>query len=67
MSKDVKMTIVSDFDTYEEFYRDPSRWFINLATGDKCFFHCRDRVTAQEACDKEWGKGQHKIKTGVAI
>jgi hypothetical protein len=65
MSKAIKMTIVNISETYEEFYRDPSKWYINLATGDKCFFHCRDKNVAQVACDEYWGKGMHKIKTTV--
>ena len=41
----------------------PSHFFIINALGEYVFFRTRLRAKAQEACDKEYGKGKYTIRT----
>lgn len=69
MSKEIKTTIVSE-DQIEVFDEEsgqfvlnqPSKFFITLATGDLKFYHCRNRLDAQNAVDAEFGKGFYTVK-----
>lgn len=68
MSK-VKTTIVpeSEVEIYDEttgqfVLNQPSKYFITTATGDLKFYHCRDRATAQQEVDQEFGKGFYTVK-----
>jgi hypothetical protein len=67
MSNDVKMTIVSSCQFLEEDFKDPSTFFTVMATGDRCYYHTRDRVKAQNCCDENWGAGKYKVRTDKTI
>lgn len=41
----------------------PSHFFILNALGHYIFFKTRSREAAQNACDKEYGKGHYRIRT----
>lgn len=68
MSK-MKTTIVpeSEVEIYDEdtgqfVLNQPSKFYITTATGDLKFYHCRDRATAQQEVDQEFGKGFYTVK-----
>ena len=68
-SKPIKTTIILEKDievwndVSESFVlNQPSKYFVQLATGDLLFIHTRDRLMAQEYIDSEYGKGFYLIK-----
>ncbi len=68
-SKPIKITIVPEKDSEvwdeasESFVlNQPSKYFVQLATGDLLFIHTRDRLAAQEYIDSEYGKGFYSVK-----
>lgn len=61
--KEIKVTIVTFEDSLDLDYVEPSRWYIRMATGDLCYWHCRSRAEAQQACDEEFGKSKYAIRT----
>lgn len=69
MTKEVKTTLVkeSDIEIYDDesgqfVYNQPSKFMIQLATGDLLFIHTRDRLTAQRFADDTYGKGFYLVK-----
>lgn len=63
MPKEMKITIVSPEVFNEEDFREPSKWYVVGATGDRYYFHCAERSKAQEECDLQFGKGKYSIRT----
>lgn len=68
MSK-MKTTLVkeSEIEVYSEEYEgfilnQPSKFSIQLATGDLLFIHCRNRADAQKYVDEIYGKGFYTVK-----
>ena len=59
----MKTTLVS----YEEFtaldFKDPSAFYIKLATGEYLFIHTRDRAAAQQYVNDEYG-GRYTLRSG---
>lgn len=69
MSKEIKTTLVkeSEIEVYDDesgqfVYNQPSKFMIQLATGDLLFIHTRDRLTAQKFADDTYGKGFYSVK-----
>ena len=69
MSKEIKTTLVKESETeiYDDesgqfVYNQPSKFMIQLATGDLLFIHTRDRLTAQQFADETYGKGFYLVK-----
>lgn len=67
--KKIKTTIVkeSEIEIYDEesdsfIQNQPSKFMIQLATGDLLFIHTRDRLAAQKFIDSEYGKGFYVVK-----
>lgn len=67
--KKIKTTLVKESeielwdDESESFIlNQPSKYMIQLATGDLLFIHTRDRLTAQGFVDTEYGKGFYTVK-----
>lgn len=62
--KEVQSTMI----TYEEFtdpdFREPSKFFVRVATGDRCYYHTRERKVAQAQSDDEWGVGKYTVASG---
>lgn len=59
----MKTTLVS----YEEFtaldFKDPSTFYIKLATGEYLFIHTRDRAAAHQYVNDEYG-GRYTLRSG---
>jgi hypothetical protein len=57
----IKTTIIN----YEEFtsidFKPPSVYFIKNALNEYIFYHTKDRATAQEESNKEYGSGHYKV------
>ena len=69
MSEEIKTTLVkeSEIEIYDDesgqfVYNQPSKFMIQLATGDLLFIHTRDRLTAQRFADDTYGKGFYLVK-----
>ena len=69
MTKEIKTTLVkeSEIEIWDEesgsfVYNQPSKYMIQLATGDLLFIHTRDRLAAQQFIDLEYGKGFYLVK-----
>lgn len=69
MSKEIKTTLVKEceIEIYDDesgqfVYNQPSKFMIQLATGDLLFIHTRDRLTAQRFADDTYGKGFYLVK-----
>ena len=67
--KELKTTLVkeSEIEIYDEesdsfIQNQPSKFMIQLATGDLLFIHTRDRLAAQQFIDSEYGKGFYVVK-----
>lgn len=67
--KKIKTTLVKEneievWDDESESFtlNQPSKYMIQLATGDLLFIHTRDRLTAQGFVDSEYGKGFYTVK-----
>ena len=60
MSK-CKTTVVSFENFSDDDFNKPSNYYVRMATGDFYFVHTRDRLTAQEVIDDEFGKGHYKV------
>ena len=60
MSK-CKTTVI----TFEEFtdddFKKPSNFWVKDAMGDYCFFHCRERSTAQDICNDRYVVGRYTV------
>ena len=67
MTKEVKITIVTPEQAKEEDFKEPSRWYVICATGDRIYFHCRDRANAQKYCDEQFSVGKYTIRTDKMI
>lgn len=61
MTKEIKTTTISFEDFSSIDFEPPASWYVRIATGDYIFYHVRDRVAAQSACDNDWGKGKYKV------
>lgn len=64
MSKEVRFSVVPYEQYSEEDFNEPTKYFCVGATGDRYYFHTRDRAKAQAQCDEDFGKGKYKIRTG---
>ena len=69
MSKEIKTTLVkeSEIEIYDDesgqfVYNQPSKFMIQLATGDLLFIHTRDRLAAQQFADDTYGRGFYLVK-----
>lgn len=66
MTKQLRTTLV----TYEQFsdldFKDPSVYYIKLATGDYLYFHSNDRNLVKEYIDKEYD-GKYAIRASKMI
>jgi hypothetical protein len=69
VTKEIKTTLVkeSEIEIWDEesgsfVYNQPSKFMIQLATGDLLFIHTRDRLAAQHFIDLEYGKGFYLVK-----
>lgn len=69
MTKEIKTTLVkeSEIEIWDEesgsfVYNQPSKYMVQLATGDLLFIHTRDRLAAQQFIDLEYGKGFYLVK-----
>ena len=67
--KKIKTTLVkeSEIEIWDEdsgsfILNQPSKYMIQLATGDLLFIHTRDRLAAQTFVDSEYGKGFYTVK-----
>ena len=60
MSK-IKTTVISFEDFSDDDFTKPSNYYVRMATGDFYFVHTRDRLTAQQVIDDEFGKGHYKV------
>ena len=67
--KKIKTTLVkeNEIEIWDEgsesfILNQPSKYMIQLATGDLLFIHTRDRLAAQAFVDSEYGKGFYTVK-----
>lgn len=63
MVEKIKYSVVTYEDTLEDNFKEPSSWFVVGATGDRYYFHYRDRDKAQQSCDELMGQGKYVIRT----
>ena len=64
MTKKVRFSVVPYEQYSEEDFNEPTKYYCVVATGDRYYYHTRDRAKAQQQCDEDWGKGKYKIRTG---
>lgn len=67
MVEKIKYSVVTYEDMLEDDFKEPSSWFIVGATGDRYYFHYRDRDKAQNACDELLGKSKYLIRTNKTV
>lgn len=61
-SIDDKRIIIIPFDLLQRVnVVSPSKYFIFDAVGNKIFFKCRSKATAQELVDTHYGKGKYTV------
>lgn len=67
--KKIKTTLVLedqievwDEETESFILNQPSKYMVQLATGDLLFIHTKDRQAAQDYVDSQYGKGFYVVK-----
>ena len=66
--KDVikKITIYEEHDAWRDDFKPPSRYYFIYCTGHHIFLRTKDRLKAQEICDRISGKkGFYRVKSVV--
>lgn len=60
----IKTTVVNQSEVFgNDYFEDPSKFFVQNAMGELVFFHTFDRSTAQAAADEMYGKGKYTVRT----
>lgn len=67
MTKKIKYSVVTYQETLEEDFKHPSTWYIVGATGDRYYFHYRNRDDAQRACNELFDEGKYTIRTDRTV